>query len=78
MGVCKDATHMCLDVSRETLICTVKMEVGNACRSSLHDRPVAPVPAIDTSMQGILTIVIVRWNVIYIRAVWLGVLSYRD
>ena len=66
---------MCLDVSREALICMVEMEVGNACRSSLHDRPVAPVPAIDTPMQGVLTIMIIRWNVIYIRSVWLWDLS---
>ncbi len=69
---------MRLYVSREALIRTIKVEVGDTRRVSLHDRPVPPVPAIYPSMQGVLTVVVVRRNVEYIGAVGLRLLGDRN
>lgn len=57
------------DFPRKSFVCIVDVFVGYAGRGFGDDGPVSAVPAVDTSVQGVLTVVIVCWDVI---DVWTG------
>lgn len=65
---------MSLDMSREALVSAIKVKVRHARLAPFDNGPVSPVPAVNTAVQRISSIMIVGRDVVYVGPIGLRVL----
>ncbi len=70
-----DATYVSLDNTREALVSAIKVKVRHARLAFFDDCPVSPIPAVNTAVQRISSIMIVGRNVVDVGPVRLRVLG---
>jgi len=61
----------CGDIPRETLVCSVEVFVGDTRRRLRDQRPVPTIPAMNTSVESDLPVMIVGRDMVDVRPVWL-------
>lgn len=65
-------THVSSHNPRETLVTGIHMFVSHTCRGLRHDRPVTPVPTVDATVKGDLTLHTSARSIEIAAGLWLG------